>query len=124
MAGKKFTPDQLDQRVGKMIMILRKQQGLSQKDLANAIGITFQQLQKYEAADNRMSVSRFYNILKILGVSFNQVFCELDKGLLRDPQLNNAADKLWQLPADDRQIVYAIIDRLYRANVTTPRGKA
>ncbi|AEO50143.1 XRE family transcriptional regulator [Rhodospirillum rubrum F11] len=41
---------------------------MSQEQLANAVGVTFQQIQKYERGSNRVSASRLYDISKVLGV--------------------------------------------------------
>ena len=48
--------------------------GLSQEDLASAIGLTFQQVQKYERGTNRISVSRLVDICKALKVQVDYFF--------------------------------------------------
>lgn len=58
--------NEIDKHAGNRLKIARKDAGDSQTQLANACGITFQQLQKYESAANRMSVSRLYQIAQIL----------------------------------------------------------
>lgn len=62
------TPHPVDIHVGKRIRAQRKLQGLTQSWLANKIGISFQQLQKYETAANRVSPSRLFGIADALGV--------------------------------------------------------
>lgn len=62
---------------GLVLKALREQQGLSQENLAEQTGITFQQIQKYEKGKNRMSVGRIDRISKILKVS-PLVFFETD----------------------------------------------
>ena len=112
MSGKPFHPDEIDIRAGQLIATFRLQQGLSQKALANAIGVTFQQIQKYETAGNRISLSRFYKILKVLGLSFAGVFPELGNGDLYDEAMRRAINRLWRLPPNDRKLIYGIIERL------------
>ena len=59
------------QLLGKRIRILRRTLEMSQKDLASKIGVTFQQLQKYESGQNRISVDRLYLIAQALSVSIH-----------------------------------------------------
>ncbi len=60
-------PEAVDIYVGQMIRAQRKLVGLSQSDLAAAIGVSFQQVQKYEKASNRVSASVLVAIAKALG---------------------------------------------------------
>jgi transcriptional regulator with XRE-family HTH domain len=57
----------LDVQIGQRIKEARHAQGMAQETLANGLGITFQQVQKYENASNRVSASRLYDIANILG---------------------------------------------------------
>lgn len=59
-------PEQVDIHVGQMIRAQRRLVGLSQSDLADAIGVSFQQVQKYEKASNRVSASMLVAIAKAL----------------------------------------------------------
>lgn len=52
--------------------------GMSQEALGNAIGITFQQIQKYERGSNRMGSSRLYEFARILGVEVGYFFAEYE----------------------------------------------
>lgn len=52
--------------------------GLSQSDLAATIGLTFQQLQKYERGVNRISASKLYLLARHLGVPVSALFADLD----------------------------------------------
>lgn len=62
MAGKTYTPTFIDEHIGRRIQLRRNMLGLSQKDLADACGVTFQQIQKYETAGNRVAASRLFEI--------------------------------------------------------------
>lgn len=62
MAGKIYTPTFIDEHIGRRIQLRRNMLGLSQKDLADACGVTFQQIQKYETAGNRVAASRLFEI--------------------------------------------------------------
>ncbi|HEY0803063.1 MAG TPA: helix-turn-helix transcriptional regulator [Steroidobacteraceae bacterium] len=67
-------PDPLDVVVGAKIRIFRTDRGLSQTALADAIGVTFQQVQKYESGTNRVGAGRLSRIAVVLGVSIGQLF--------------------------------------------------
>ena len=58
-----------DKEIGRRIREARRAGSLSQTDLADKIGVTFQQVQKYEKGTNRVSVGRLHRIAEALGVS-------------------------------------------------------
>jgi transcriptional regulator with XRE-family HTH domain len=62
------TPHPIDVRVGQNLRLLRTQKGLSQPTLASQLGITFQQVQKYEKGTNRISASRLWDCAEIFQV--------------------------------------------------------
>ena len=68
------TPDPLDVMVGGRIRIFRSHRGMSQSDLAEKIGVAFQQVQKYEKGANRVGASRLSRIAAVLGVSIGELF--------------------------------------------------
>ncbi|WP_413204575.1 helix-turn-helix domain-containing protein [Rhodospirillum sp. A1_3_36] len=67
--GAAKSPDPVDVHVGRRLRLRRTLLGMSQEQLANAVGVTFQQIQKYERGSNRVSASRLYDISKVLGVA-------------------------------------------------------
>ena len=62
-------PNPIDVHVGLRIRLRRKELGVSQEKLAEAIGLTFQQVQKYERAANRVSASKLYEMARALETS-------------------------------------------------------
>ncbi|MEM8540752.1 MAG: helix-turn-helix domain-containing protein [Pseudomonadota bacterium] len=68
MSDKKKTPNPIDIHVGSRIRLRRTMLGLSQEKLGESLGITFQQVQKYEKGTNRVGASRLQNIAGILNV--------------------------------------------------------
>ena len=64
----KGTPDEIDVHVGARLRLRRTLLGISQEKLANAIDLTFQQVQKYEKGLNRISAGRLYQFSRILDV--------------------------------------------------------
>src|SRR3954447_21696179 len=67
-------PDPLDTMVGARIRVFRIHRKISQTDLAEQIGVTFQQVQKYEKGTNRIGASRLSRIAGVLGVSVGELF--------------------------------------------------
>jgi transcriptional regulator with XRE-family HTH domain len=68
------TPNPIDKHVGTRVRMRRVLVGLSQEKLGDALGITFQQIQKYEKGTNRIGASRLQEASKILGVPVNFFF--------------------------------------------------
>ena len=67
-------PNLIDRKIGLRIRQARKECGLTQQALADAIGVTFQQIQKYENAKNRIPASRLYQIAEELEVAIEWFF--------------------------------------------------
>lgn len=68
------SPEPVDRFVGERIARRRAALGLSQMALAGRIGVSFQQLQKYEAGTNRVSASRLFAVAAALGASVADFF--------------------------------------------------
>ena len=62
-------PDPIDVAVGLRLRTLRKERGMSQDQLGRALGITFQQIQKYERGTNRISASMLVKSARALKVA-------------------------------------------------------
>ena len=73
-------PNPIDVHVGKRIRMRRLFLGMNQETLANALGLTFQQVQKYEGGANRVSASRLSAMADILGVPISYFFGDLQLG--------------------------------------------
>jgi len=69
-----------DIEIGRRLRIQRMQRGIAQTDLADAIGITFQQVQKYENGTNRISAGKLLQIANILKVPVAIFFEGLEEG--------------------------------------------
>ncbi|MEE9315381.1 MAG: helix-turn-helix domain-containing protein [Rhizobiaceae bacterium] len=68
MAEAKKKPNPIDIHVGSRVRLRRTMQGMSQEKLGEALGITFQQIQKYEKGSNRIGASRMQQISSALKV--------------------------------------------------------
>ena len=83
----------VDVHVGKRIRHRRWMNGTTQQQLAEAVGIKFQQIQKYETGMNRVSASRLWDIAKVLNVEVSFFF----EGLDAEPQTDQQNS---DMPAD------------------------
>jgi len=121
MSGKPFHPTSVDEHIGQRVQLRRTMMGLSQKDLAQICGVTFQQIQKYETAGNRISASRLFELSTALETPVSFFFAglpgnmpETRSGKLRvseqknnDPLSKNESLQLinlyWKLPNDEQR---------------------
>ena len=124
MAGRKAVITSVDEHIGQRLQLRRVMLGLSQKDLADACGISFQQLQKYEVANNRISASRLFELSTVLETPMSFFFMGLpgnvpettrsgrrpmhvSDGGSDDPLSKNETLQLiklfWKLPNDDQR---------------------
>src|SRR3954463_3284694 len=72
------TPNPIDIRIGARLRLRRKMIGLSQERLGEAIGLTFQQVQKYERGANRIGASRLHELSQVLNVPVSFFFDDTD----------------------------------------------
>lgn len=72
-------PDPVDTHVGARLRLRRTLLGLSQTELARSVGLTFQQVQKYESGANRISASRLYHIAEALDVPVSFFFDDMQR---------------------------------------------
>jgi transcriptional regulator with XRE-family HTH domain len=70
----KKSPDPVDIEVGRRIRIQRMARGMSQTELGKRIGVTFQQVQKYEKGANRVGAGRLTRIATVLEVAVSTFF--------------------------------------------------
>jgi len=92
-------PNPIDRHVGLRIRLRRKELGVSQERLADSIGLTFQQVQKYERAANRVSASKLWEMARVLKTSISYFYEGLGDPSSSDPQP----------PASERQSVHEFL---------------
>lgn len=114
------SPNPVDLHVGARIRMRRRLQGVSQEKLAEALGLTFQQVQKYERGANRVSASKLYEIAAMLKAPIGYFFDGL-----ADPAADIGEDELQ--PSDER-LVHAFLMtseglELARCFTQVPRGR-
>ncbi|RMD88129.1 MAG: XRE family transcriptional regulator [Alphaproteobacteria bacterium] len=76
--------DPIDAQVGARVRAARTLAGLSQQEFARRLGISFQQLQKYETGADRISASRLYRMAVILDMSVDDFFVDPDGAPIPD----------------------------------------
>ncbi len=78
-AGRGGGPNPIDVHVGQRLRQRRTLLGLSQEKLGELIGLTFQQVQKYERGANRVSASRLYDLARVLDTDINFFFEDMQE---------------------------------------------
>ncbi|WP_445502642.1 helix-turn-helix domain-containing protein [Microvirga sp. G4-2] len=76
----KKSTSSIDKEIGTRVRMRRISIGMSQEKLGEMLGLTFQQVQKYEKGMNRISVGRLVDIAKILGVDIHFFFNGIKSG--------------------------------------------
>jgi transcriptional regulator with XRE-family HTH domain len=109
----KKAPNPVDRHVGSRVRMRRILIGMSQEKLGEALGLTFQQVQKYEKGTNRIGASRLQHIARQLGVPVEYFFdgapqIELKQdGFQEAPDTNYVADFL--TTSDGVQLIRAFL---------------
>jgi transcriptional regulator with XRE-family HTH domain len=96
-----FMADPLDVEIGCRIREMRIARAMSQSDLANALGISFQQVQKYERGTNRVGSGRLFRISRILEVPVSLFFENLAQIAAEGPE-DGALDA--RMPRDSLRV--------------------
>lgn len=124
MAKTKRSARPVDVLVGHNIRICRMQQGLSQTVLGQRVGLTFQQIQKYENGANRVGASRLIQVAGALGVPLGALFDgtstaargepdPYDRSLLTHPHALRLVQAFDQIPDSKRRTaVLDLVDSL------------
>jgi transcriptional regulator with XRE-family HTH domain len=98
-------PHPVDVHVGRKLRAFRTQRDLSQTSLGRHVGLTFQQIQKYEKGTNRIGASRLHQFALVLNVPVEAFFTGLEQG---DPR------RTYVPPAPLSRVDLAIVDLLGR----------
>lgn len=110
------TANPVDLHVGLKLKEARLKRGLSQERLAEEMGITFQQIQKYEKGLNRIGASRLWDLAQVLGEPIEYFYKDMNKNtqdqsprkihLLRDSSGGYHLDNLTLTPEDLELLLY------------------
>ena len=105
-------PDAVDVHVGGRVRLIRTLRGMSQTDLGNEIGLTFQQVQKYERGMNRISASTLFRLSRTFDVPISFFFDDMA------PELGQAGSGE-DIPADSRRSTLSTMRAL--GNISDPQ---
>ncbi|MDR1910479.1 MAG: helix-turn-helix domain-containing protein [Holosporales bacterium] len=109
-------PGAVDKYVGARMRVRRSVLGISQERLGKAVGLTFQQVQKYERGINRISAGRLLELSRILEVDVSYFFEGLrDKNASPTPSLCEEGERYEHDPLERRE-TYDLIRAYYRIN--------
>jgi len=109
-------PHPVDIHVGKRIRHRRWLAGMTQQQLAESVGIKFQQIQKYETGANRVSASRLWDIAASMDVDVSFFFEGLEKGqvnsgtsdLLGDKEALDLVRSYYAIPENQRRRLFEL----------------
>jgi transcriptional regulator with XRE-family HTH domain len=121
-------PNPVDVHVGYRIRLRRTLLGLSQQNLGQELGITFQQVQKYESGANRISASRLWDLSRVLNCSMTFFFEDMDDATALASPRNLNGENIDVTPREKDSIMkretvelvgvyYRITDRAIRRRV-------
>ncbi|HEX2552085.1 MAG TPA: helix-turn-helix transcriptional regulator [Microvirga sp.] len=94
----------VDQHVGSRVRLRRTSIGMSQEKLGEALGITFQQVQKYEKGSNRIGASRLHHIASVLGVDVEFFFQGIPKSEAEKDSTRISVAEFHSLAESDRLV--------------------
>src|ERR1700722_18908240 len=103
------SPNRLDVALGLRIRQRRKALNVSQTALADAIGLTFQQIQKYERGFNRVSFSRLVDIAHALDCRVIDLVGDLDDASIQSPLFRQDTSHLREAGAPDLLAAYSTL---------------
>lgn len=99
------SPSLVDKHVASRIRLCRLQKGISQEQLAEALGITFQQIQKYEKGANRISAGRLQEVSRALSTPITFFYSEGSQA--EEPELSDESVKMAELITSP-EVVYLL----------------
>ena len=100
-------PNPIDVHVGNRIRLRRTLLGLSQEKLASLLGLTFQQVQKYERGMKRVGASRLWDISRVLEVPVNFFYEDMNKDIAsQSPRMFSLADGQPEYLKEEDEAIY------------------
>ncbi len=121
-------PNAIDVHVGLRVRLRRILMGLSQEKLADALGLTFQQVQKYERGVNRIGASRLYSLSKVLDVPISFFYDDMPAAIAgqvrrQPPGLSESAAANYDAGPMSSRETMELIKAYYRIGDTGKRRK-
>ena len=107
-------PNPIDVYVGSRVRMRRSLLGMSQERLAAELGVTFQQVQKYERGLNRIGASRLWDLAQVLGVGVDFFYADID-----DSTSGRSPRKIYANPELSEDFIDFDMETLLRKDVIT-----
>ena len=107
-----MTKHSIDILVGRRIRAARLLREMSQEDLASKVGVTFQQIQKYEKAENRISASRLFDLAHALKLPMEHFFTSEKYTPILDRETISIASKYTNLSPSKRKLIKQLMKDL------------
>ena len=101
------TPNPVDVYVGGRVKLRRLLLGMSQEELARQLGITFQQVQKYEKGLNRLSASRLWDISRVLTTNICYFFEDMSQDILNNSPRLLVSHQIDEFLVDEQHFEYS-----------------
>jgi len=121
-------PSPIDVHVGSRVRLRRTLLGMSQERLGNAIGLTFQQVQKYERGANRIGASRLFDLSRVLDVPVSFFFDDINPTVVASvaegvPGLNEQAAAAYEPDPMMRRETLELVRAYYRVTDAQTRRR-
>jgi transcriptional regulator with XRE-family HTH domain len=124
MSMTKSSPDPVDIHVGARVRLRRTLLGMSQEKLGKALGLTFQQVQKYERGANRIGSSRLFQLSRILDVPVSFFFDEMLPETTRKAEgMADDNDQVFEVDKLSRRETLELVRAYYKITDPTVRKK-
>ena len=111
----------IDQALGRRLKILRVSQGMNQKALAEELGVSYQQVQKYESGKDKISISRLLDIAELFGVAPSTFLDDSDwqNDKILDRQVLNMMNYYSQIESEgSRKAILDIVKIVFESEKT------
>ena len=117
-------PRPVDAHVGSRVRIRRTMLGMNQAKLGESVGLTFQQMQKYERGMNRIGASRLYALSGVLGVPVSYFFEGLDDARSKSGEDTLTKRETHKLRHQQQAVHASIVRDRIDGGVFTPKERA
>jgi len=107
------TPSPVDAYVGSRIRLCRTSLGMSQEYLGDALGVTFQQIQKYERGINRVGASRLFDMSRVMSVPVSYFFDDMSPDVWEGP-VSGPRGRMSQATGRERSSDSQMNDQLHK----------
>lgn len=120
----KSSPDPVDIHVGARVRLRRTLLGMSQEKLGKALGLTFQQVQKYERGANRIGSSRLFQLSRILDVPVSFFFDEMQPETTRKADgMAEGSKQVFEVDKLSRRETLELVRAYYKISDPSVRKK-